>query len=142
MRIHPRRIYGPWNDGFTLDRHSVDSWYLNRTELGELVHKLKYENNAEAAAPIVDTVEAFVHRWEGLPHLDCIVPAPPSVARLGIQPATEIARALAVRLDVQFTEDAVSKVKANDPVKKIWSGAERQPVAQGSYSERSRRCQE
>jgi len=129
VRIHPRRIYGPWTDGFTLDRHSVSRWMSARTELGELVHKLKYENNAEAVAPIVDTVEDFIrNRWKELPPVDCIVPAPPSVTRLGIQPATELAKALAVRLGVPCTEDATSKVKATAPVKRIFFGAERRQL--------------
>jgi predicted amidophosphoribosyltransferase len=124
-----RRIYGPWIDGFTLDRHSVglySRWNPHRTELGELIHRLKYENDAGALAPIVDTIENFIrNRWEELPPVDCLVPAPPSVMRLGIQPATEIARALAVRLGAQFTEDAVSRLRAASPVKRIPFGSSR-----------------
>jgi len=41
------------------------------------------------------------------------------MTRLGIQQTTEIVKALAVRLGVEFTEDAISKVKSTAQVKTI-----------------------
>jgi predicted amidophosphoribosyltransferase len=116
---HPRRLHGPWTDGFALDRYSG-------SVLGTLVQQLKYKKNAAALVPIVDTVENFIRNgWEGLPRIDCIVPAPPSVSRPGFQPAMEISGALAGRLDVYLSEDVVLKVKPTPPMKSIFSGAEK-----------------
>jgi predicted amidophosphoribosyltransferase len=119
---HPRRLHGPWTDGFTLDRYSG-------SVLGTLVQQLKYKENAAALVPIVDTIENFIrNRWEGLPRIDCIVPAPPSVSRPGFQPAIEITRALAGRLNVYLSEDVVLKVKPTPPMKSIFSGAEKRQM--------------
>jgi len=119
---HPRRLHGPWTDGFSLDRYSG-------SVLGTLVQQLKYQENAAALVPIVDTVENFIrNRWEGLPRIDCIVAAPPSVSRPGFQPAMEITRGLAGRLNVYLSEDVVLKVKPTPPMKSISSGAERRQM--------------
>ena len=54
VAIHPRRIVGNWRSGIALDVHTVRSTHLGvnefghdvfdteRSELGELLHRLKY----------------------------------------------------------------------------------------------------
>jgi len=124
IRTHSRNLYGcgPWADGFALDRYSGSA-------LGTLVHRLKYENDGAALAPIVDTVENFIrNHWQGLSFVDWIVPAPPSLDRIDFQPGIEIARAVAARLSIRFTENAVSKVETTPPMKNILSGAEKHQI--------------
>ena len=129
VKINPIRIYGPWVDGFTLDRHSIgvySRWNPDRTELGELIHQLKYSKNAAALARIVDTAEEFIRkRWGELPALDCIVPAPPSLARFSTQPVFEIVDALAARLGIDSPHDAVIKVSETPALKRISFGVDR-----------------
>jgi predicted amidophosphoribosyltransferase len=122
VRTRSRSLFGgPWNDGLALDRYSG-------SVLGTLVHRLKYDDDAGALVLIVDTVENFIRNcWKVLP-VDCIVPAPPSLDRIGLQPGIEIARAVAARLSIRFTENAVSKVEPTPPMKDIFSGAERRQL--------------
>ncbi len=122
IRTHSRSLHGgPWNDGLALDRYSG-------SVLGTLVHRLKYENDAGSLAPIVDTLDDFIrNRWKVLP-VDCIVPAPPSLDRIGLQPGIEIARAVSARLSVRFTENAVSKVEPTPPMKSIFSTCEKRQL--------------
>lgn len=123
IRSHSRRLYGgTWADGLALDRYSGSG-------LGTLVHRLKYENDGAALAPIVDTVEDFIrNRWRVLSFVDYIVPAPPSLDRIGPQPGIEITRAVAAQLSVRFTENAVSKVEPTPPMKSIFSICERRQL--------------
>src|SRR5271169_4835676 len=91
----------PWVEGYVLDYHTVsstptgDPYYrfdTKRTELGELLFRMKYRGGGDAVlADIVDTASQFIGSWK--PPIDCIVPAPPSTARKA-QPVVEIARAL------------------------------------------------
>jgi predicted amidophosphoribosyltransferase len=124
IRTHSRSLaaFGSWSHGFALDRYSG-------SVLGTLVHRLKYDNDAGSLVPIVDSVDDFIrNRWQDLPSVDCIVPAPPSLDRIGLQPGIEIARAVAARLSVRFTENAVSKVEPTPPMKNIFSICERRQL--------------
>jgi competence protein ComFC len=138
VKINPMKLYGPWTEGYVLDRHTVSSiptgdpyhpWETKRTELGELLYQLKYKSKADALEPMVETAEDFVrHRWSGLPALDCVVPAPPSVTTRNVQPVVQLARALAARLGIQTCEDAVRKVRPTQQMKNIDDWAERRKV--------------
>lgn len=90
------------------------------------MYELKYGNNWAALELIVETAEEFIrNQWEGLPVLDCIVPAPPSVSRRGRQPVVEIARSLASRLGIGITENAVVKVRVTPQMKNVGDWAQR-----------------
>jgi competence protein ComFC len=135
VKSSPLKLYGPWTEGYVLDRHTVSSvptgdpfhpFETKRTELGELLYQLKYGNRPDAAAPIVDTAEDFIRNgWRGLPPLDCVVPAPPSVTARPTQPVVELARALAARLGIRTCEDAVVKAGPTQQMKNIEDWAER-----------------
>jgi competence protein ComFC len=135
IKLSPIRIHGPWNDGYALDRHTISStptgdpynrWDTKRTELGQLVYELKYGNNPGALQLIAETAEDFVrNHWEGLPALDCIVPAPPSVSARGLQPVVEIALVLATRLGIAVCENAVAKIAVTPQMKNIDDWAQR-----------------
>jgi len=135
VRTNPTRLWGgSWNDGFALDRHTVNSiptsdpyrWDTTYTELGQLVYELKYRNNWGALQSIVDTAEDFIRSgWEGLPPLDLIVPAPPSFAARGAQPVVEIARELARGLGIALCENAVTKTRVTPQMKNVYNWAQR-----------------
>jgi len=128
VTCNPTKISGPWQSGYVLDRHTISStptgdpynpFDTKRTELGELVYQLKYGGKMEALPIIVDTAEEFIRNgWQGLPGIDCIVPAPPSVSRK-MQPVVALARELAARLGLQTCEDAVVKVKRTEQMKNV-----------------------
>jgi len=140
-------IKGPWVDGYVLDYHTVsskptgDPYYrfdTKRTELGELLYRLKYGSDKGALGAIVDTVEDFIrNRWRPSPAFDCIVPAPPSAAARKVQPVMEIVRELAGRLAVVTCEDAVIKVKPTQQMKNIDDWHERKRTLQESIQKGS-----
>jgi predicted amidophosphoribosyltransferase len=125
----------PWVEGYVLDYHTVsstptgDPYYrfdTKRTELGELLFRLKYRGGGSAVlADIVDTAGQFVGGWS--PPIDCVVPAPPSLTRR-TQPAVEVAQELAKHLHLPICVDAVVKVKATPQMKNIDDWSERQRV--------------
>jgi predicted amidophosphoribosyltransferase len=136
VNISPMKLPGrPWVEGYVLDYHTVsstptgDPYYrfdTKRTELGELLFRLKYRaGGSVVVADIVDTAEQFVGGWK--PPIDCVVPAPPSLTRK-TQPAVEVARELAARLRLPVFEDALVKVKTTPQMKNIDDWSERQRV--------------
>ncbi len=136
VKIKPMKLPAtPWVEGYVLDYHTVsstptgDPYYrfdTKRTELGELLFRLKYRAGGGAVlVDIVDTAEQFVGGWK--PPVDWVVPAPPSLTRQ-TQPTVEIARELAKRLRLPVCEEAVVKVKATPQMKNIDDWSERQRV--------------
>ena len=102
------RLQGPWLDGYVLERqHTLSSDFLGhdsfgnpkfdtrRTELGELVFRLKNRSDKNTLASIADTAVQFVERWN--PVIEVIVPMPPSRKRTTFQPVIEIALAIGTR---------------------------------------------
>ena len=88
MQLNPRPVRGAWDDGYTLDLHIRSSEFVGyneyghpqfestRTELGELLYRLKYKADSSCVAPIAQVACEFVRGWN--PEVDVIVPAPPS----------------------------------------------------------------
>jgi predicted amidophosphoribosyltransferase len=100
-KTNPQEISGRWQSGIALDLHTLSSVYLGvneaghevydttRSELGELLYRLKYRGDIAAAKEIVATAADFL-----IPHVgkfDLIVPVPPSGAR-AVQPVITIAK--------------------------------------------------
>ncbi len=73
--IHPIKVSGRWREGFALDHHIVSSTYLGdddyghpmfdtkRTELGELLYRLKYTSDASVVDELANTAGQFVNSW-------------------------------------------------------------------------------
>jgi len=86
--LEPLRIPGRWKEGFALDYHTISSTYLGddefgnpiydtkRTELGELLYRLKYKSDDSVIGEIIDVIEGFIKSWK--PPIELIIPVPPS----------------------------------------------------------------
>src|SRR5437867_2102921 len=109
VKIDSMMLPGPWVEGYVLERHhTLTSEFLGhdsfgnpqfdtkRTELGELVYRLKNRNDRNTLDSIADTAVQFIQGWN--PAFDLIVPVPPSRKRASYQPVVEIARAIGERL--------------------------------------------
>ena len=94
-------LEGPWRRGLAFDVHTVDSVYLGvdehghdrfqntRSEMGELVYRLKYQGERDAAEKIVE----LLRRIRGIENYDFLIPVPSSKARAS-QPVDVIAERL------------------------------------------------
>jgi len=125
VEIHPKRIDGPWTEGYVLDRHVISSvptgyhgehmqFDTTRSALGELVYQLKFKGGP--SLDVIETASAFVRpRWAAT--LDLIVSAPPSVERTS-QPAAVIAAGIGASLDLRCLQNVVRKIKTQ-PMKNV-----------------------
>ena len=129
VTVHPLPIKGPWTEGYVLDFHTISSiptgdpynpFDTKRTELGDLVYRLKYRNDPSVLSTIADTAEDFIRsRWQPAPTFEAIVPVPPSLSTRKNQSVVELARELASRLEVGAWEDAVRKAIPTPQMKNV-----------------------
>jgi competence protein ComFC len=141
-KINPRRIRGSWADGYALDVHSTGSTFLGydefghpvfdtmRTEVGELLYRLKYKGDASALSEIGESAEQFIRSW-GV-SFSVIVPVPPTRTRR-IQPVFQIADELASRFGVSAGKDMVRKLKNVAELKNIHEFEERRKVLENAF---------
>ena len=143
MTIHPIKIAGRWKEGFALDYHVISSDYVGddefgrprfdtkRSELGELLYRLKYQSEDSAIEEIVKTATEFVRCWDV--QAEAIVPVPPTrVGRLR-QPVVMLARALGSSLGLNVFENVVSKVKETPQLKDVDDYNKRLTLLDGAF---------
>ncbi|HYA36138.1 MAG TPA: hypothetical protein VEF03_10990 [Candidatus Binataceae bacterium] len=144
MDIDPVELRGPWTEGYALERrHALSSEFVGhdsfgnpqfdtkRSELGELIFRLKYRNDKTALDPIADAAVKFINGWG--PHFDLVVAVPPSRKRLPYQPVAEIARIIAGRLSKPVNLDAVSKVKGTPELKNVYEYEQRSELLKRAF---------
>lgn len=103
VKINPIAITGNWKSGVALDLHTKSSTPIGyndfgymqfetvRSEIAELLYRLKYTGDRSAAGPIIETAAAFLE-----PHrdkFDAIIPVPPSQPR-AVQPVIMMAEGI------------------------------------------------
>jgi predicted amidophosphoribosyltransferase len=120
------KIIGNWINGFVLDLHTVNSVYAGdnqfghpwfktvRTEIGELVFKLKYRNDEDAVSKLVCKIK---ETFKGLETFDNIIPIPPSDISRPKQPVLLVGKALSDEIGVPILFDALNKTKPTSQVK-------------------------
>ena len=129
VAIKPIPLIGNWVEGFALDIHSTGSDYLgddewghpqfntHRSELGELLFRLKYRSNRLVLDEIVVTVVDFLTKqWQIAGKIDFLVPIPPSRAR-AFQPVPEIAKMVGAQLNLEVMVDALAKKRDTPELK-------------------------
>jgi competence protein ComFC len=101
-KCNPRKIYGSWSDGYVLDLHSTGSTYIgdnefghpqfetHRTEIGELLFRLKYRSDETALMGLVEAASSFIRKWAVKPSI--IVPVPLTRAYRKLQPVNSPCR--------------------------------------------------
>jgi predicted amidophosphoribosyltransferase len=142
MQLNPRTVRGSWDDGRTLDLHIRSSEFVGyneyghaqfestRTELGELLYRLKYKGDQSAIAPIAQTAFDFLRGWN--PGIDVIVPAPASKSRV-VQPLFQIADEVGRLLGLPVDKTSVRKTKATPELKNV-DYAKRLELLGGAHS--------
>jgi predicted amidophosphoribosyltransferase len=128
IATHPKEIMGPWDQGYVLDVHTISSTMIGynefghaefdtlRSQLGEMVYRLKYRGDRGAVEPVAETISDFVKNW-GV-RLDAVVPVPPSKQR-SFQPVVEIAGELARSMNLSLNTDSLKKVKPTQQMKDL-----------------------
>lgn len=144
IEIHPKEIKGSWDQGYVLDAHTISSTMIGynefghpefdtvRSELGELVYRLKYKADKTVIPSIVEAVAAFVKGWGIRP--DAIVPMPPSKLLRSFQPVAEIAGQLARTLNVAPDFESLKKTKTTQQMKDVGDFSARVATLEAAFA--------
>ena len=141
--LPPSRITGLWDDGYALDFHTTGADFLgydqfghpqfdtHYTELGGLLHKLKYGSDSAAALPLVRVAAEFVRAWKV--NVDVVIPVPPSRPRPA-QPLIDVARRLAAELDLELDSQSLKKTRETPQLKGVDDFSARAKLLAGAFS--------
>ena len=134
VAVSPKRLSGPWAAGYALDLHTLSSDLIGydeyghevfdtkRSDIGELLFRLKYRSDKTVIRVITETAVEFVRSqaWE----IDLVIPVPPSSQRT-FQPVPALAQAIAETLGVSCCTDCVVKVRETPKLKNVFGPSER-----------------
>lgn len=139
--VHPQVIAGRWRRGHVLDQHTVDSNYLGvddhghprfesrRTEIGELLYRLKYRQDRSVVAELVETASSFIARSNT--RFDLIVPVPASGVR-PVQPVAVVAEGVGLKLGIEVSF-SVTTSRTSPQLKDIADPQQRQQQLEDLY---------
>jgi competence protein ComFC len=140
--FHPRLIIGKWREGYALDIHTLSStpigynefghmqFETNRSEIGELLLKLKYRADRSVVDEIAVAAQLFLSQWK--PGSDMIVPVPPSGVR-AVQPVILLATAMGLRLGLPLI-DCVKRTRDVPQLKNVYDLDERTRLLNGLHT--------
>jgi competence protein ComFC len=136
------KLEGPWKKGYAHDLHTTESVYLGvdatgrdrwentRSQMGELVYRLKYRGDRSVVSKIVKLLE----KYRGLDSMDYIVPIPPSSPNRERQPVSTIAVALGKKVGVEVLTRLFAKTPGSTPLKDVDDPAERRKLLRKSMT--------
>jgi len=141
-KIDPQKIPGKWTSGIALDIHTISSTHLGvneqghdiydtkRSELGELLYRLKYKADTTAANEIIEAASAYLtpHRSK----FNLIVPVPPSGAR-AVQPVITLAKGIGAKLNIPVA-DCITTTRPATPLKGVIDPSKRKELLTGLYA--------
>jgi len=126
-------LKGNWKAGYAADLHTLSSQYLGqdefghdryknkRSDIGELVYQLKYQNNYNVVNKIIDLLPEF----DGIEIVDAIIPIPPSNKNRIKQPVYTIAIEFGKRFNIPVYLDTIEKNANSKELKSISDNDER-----------------
>ncbi|OQW79445.1 MAG: amidophosphoribosyltransferase [Proteobacteria bacterium ST_bin14] len=146
MQIQLKQIFGNWDDGYALHKHTLNSVYLGddanghpqfnttRSEPGEALYKLKYRADWSQVAPIAAAIHANL--LPRFPELGLIIPMPASNVRAR-QPVEEIANELSRLANIPVFANIIVKAPAPQgalQLKNLNTKAEKVAALEGRFT--------
>jgi predicted amidophosphoribosyltransferase len=142
-KYQARKLKGPWKDGYALDLHTISSVMIGHneyghpefdttySEVGGLMHRLKYRSDKTALSELVETAVSFIRSW-GI-EFTAIVPVPPTKVYRTFQPVLALATELANVFKVALLKSAIRKAKQIPELKNLYDADERQKLLKGAF---------
>jgi predicted amidophosphoribosyltransferase len=127
-----------------LDYHTVGSTYLGddeyghpvfdtkRTELGELLYRLKYRSDFSVVDEIAGAASEFYTIWN--PEAEIIIPVPPSRSGRTRQPVLVLTEEISKRIGIPVINNCVVKVKKIPELKNVYQYDERLRLLENAHT--------
>lgn len=143
LKVSLRQIRGPWDNGWVLDKHTLQSVYLGedaygharydttRTEVGEATFQLKYRNDWAQTKPLAQAIAN--HIYPKFSQVGFILPMPASNQRAR-QPVTEVANELGALVKVPVFNNILLKAANGTSLKNLNTKEEKVEAIGDSFS--------
>jgi predicted amidophosphoribosyltransferase len=143
IKISPKKIPGKWREGYALDYHTLRSDFIGhdeyghpmfdteRSEIGELLYRLKYKSDKSVVDSIVEAAADFITSWGQ--NLNLMLPTPPSRLKRAYQPVLEIAKGLSLHLNIALCSNCIVKVKNTPELKNVYDYNQRAKLLEDAY---------
>jgi predicted amidophosphoribosyltransferase len=143
LEVALRRISGVWDEGWVLDKHSLESVFIGNdaygharfkttcTEVGEATYKLKYHKEWPQAKLLAQAIAEYI--CPKFSEAGCIVPMPASTLRAR-QPVTEVANELGALLKIPVFRNLLVKAKNGKSLKDLSTKQEKIEALGSSFS--------
>ena len=140
--INLQPIAGNWRSGFALDLHTTSSTYLGDnesghpqfdttySELGALLHRLKYDHDQTAAPEIIATAAGFLTPQRA--KFDLIIPVPPSTQR-AVQPVIVMASGIGAAIGLPVIS-CITTTRSTAQLKSITDPEKRKEALAGLHA--------
>ena len=128
MKVNVRKIHGPWDDGFSLDKHTLSSVYTGeneyghptfdtiRTKIGECLYQLKYRHDYSQIPVIAHEISTVAS--SSFSFVSFVLPIPPSQNR-SRQPVVEVSRQVASNMGIPCIENVLLKNAQTGQMKNV-----------------------
>jgi predicted amidophosphoribosyltransferase len=117
------------------DEYGHEVFDTKRSEIGELLYRLKYKSDKTTVDAILDVVISFLENdWKIAKVLAGIVPVPPSKTGRAFQPVTEIAKSISSRLQLPFYDKSVTKIKETPELKDVFDYQKRLELLENAFA--------
>lgn len=143
MKNSVKQIYGNWNLGYVLDKHTISSkaigtdanghtvYDTTRTEVGEALYQLKYKEDwSQLEVLAAELVKSVCHKF---PNIGMVIPMAASKVRQR-QPVTELAKEVGRILSVPCFDNILVKAPNGKSLKDLSSKAEKLEALQDALS--------
>jgi competence protein ComFC len=142
-QVKPRKIKGPWNTGYVLDIHTLSSTLIGYNEFGHpefdtkysevggLLHKLKYHNDRSTLAELTEAATSFIGSMNL--KFSVVISVPPTRTYRTFQPVLALAGEIASRFSVPLLRSAVRKTKQIPELKNVYDASERKQLLSDAF---------
>jgi ATP-dependent DNA helicase RecQ len=130
---HPRPLAGSWQSGFALDFHSSYTgadW--NRSGIGDLVYRLKYQSDASALPALVEHARKLFAAHPEMGQFDLILPVPSSTPR-EFSPVHEFCKALSSASNKPM-RTSITKTRQTQPQKEMHTLPQKRDNVAGAFA--------
>lgn len=118
--ITPVPLVGNFDSGFALADYSVGQGAnRRRTNVGELVHRFKYQGNRRAGMILADLASDFINGRSCLRSCDVMLTVPPSFKSRALDPVSLVAERIEERTQIRWERAALKRTRLAKPQKDL-----------------------
>jgi len=146
VKTNIQNLDGNWNQGWALDLNTVrtalledGSLIIKRTELGEMLYRLKYLEDVSCLPNIsISLIDFITDKLRNI-QVDAILPIPPSDIKRTMQPVFLIADELSKGINIPVDHDYVIKTKSTIELKNTTDPNKRKEILKDAFSVKDKR---